>query len=265
MAKKATNTVRKARIYFILITALTLINLVSIILYVYFPMLKLLTNNASIILTIIIAFLDASLLLHGFLITINTTILYLQLTCYILNLIEEIDLDSMKFGIILENTANLMKKLKMTFLSLQCFFMILYQTVVLTVEIFNLCDYSTGTFSFPPIVYVTLVGMILLSFLILCIFNWQSYDVKQRLGEIRFYISNFAITEHNFVVIDKQKHTEEYAKRIVISILDEFKGFDANGYFTLGKELLGCIIMFCLSYVVLLIEFSFLDFKEKKQ
>ena len=97
--------------------------------------------------------------------------------------------------------------------------------------------------------------MILLSFLILCIFNWQSYDVKQRLGEIRFYISNFAITEHNFVVIDKQKHTEEYAKRIVISILDEFKGFDANGYFTLGKELLGGIIMFCITYVFVLIQF----------
>ena len=150
-----------------------------------------------------------------------------------------------------------MKKLKMTsaFLSLQCFLMILYHTEVLTVEIFTLCDYSTGKSSFPPSIYVTLVSMILQSFLILCIFNWQSYDVKQRLSEIRFYISNFAITEHNFVVIDKQKHTEEYAKPIVMSILDEFKGFDANGYFTLGKELLGGIIMFCITYVFVLIQF----------
>jgi hypothetical protein len=143
--------------------------------------------------------------------------------------------------------------------------MIIYHTVTLTIHIFYLCDYSTGTSEFPMSAYVLLVAVNLFSILSLCILNLQSYDVKQRLSEIRFYISNFAITENNFVVIEKQTHTEEYAKPIVVSMLDEFKGFDANGYFTLGKELLGCIIMFCLSYVVLLIEFSFLDFKEKKQ
>ena len=176
----------------------------------------------------------------------------------IFNLIEEIDLDSMKFGIILENTANPMKKVKMTssFLSLQCLFMIFYHTVTLTVHIFYLCDYSTGTSKFPMSAYVLLVAIILLSILSLCILNLQSYDVKQRLSEIRFYISNFAITENNFVVIEKQKHPEEYARKIVMSMVDEFKGFDANGYLTLGKELLGGIIMLCMTYVFVFIQFT---------
>ena len=56
-------------------------------------------------------------------------------------------------------------------------------------------------------------------------------------------------------MIDEQKHPEEYARKIVMSMLEEFKGFDANGYFTLGKELLGGIIMLCMTYVFVLIQF----------
>ena len=76
-AKKGTNTVRKARIYFILMATLALISLVSPLLSVYLPLIKLLTTNASIVLTIIIAFLDAMFNLCGFSITINTVILYI--------------------------------------------------------------------------------------------------------------------------------------------------------------------------------------------
>ena len=76
-AKKGTNKVRKARIYSILMTVLTLIFLVFYFLFVYLPLIKLLTTNASIVLTIIIAFLDAMFNLCGFSITINTVILYI--------------------------------------------------------------------------------------------------------------------------------------------------------------------------------------------
>ena len=188
---------------------------------------------------------------------INTVLLYPQLTCNIMNLIEEIDLDSLKFGVILENTANLMKKVKMTssFLSLQCFFMILYVTEALILMIYLLCDLLTATSQIPIFPYVCIAALVLQSLLGLCILNWQSYDVMQRLSEIRFYISIFAIKENNIVVIDEQKHPEEYARKIVMSMLEEFKGFDANGYFTLGKELLGGIIMLCMTYVFVLIQF----------
>ena len=138
----------------------------------------------------------------------------------------------MTFGTILENTANLMKKVNMTssFFSLQCFYLILFYTIMIIVQVFTFVDYySDGTSQFPPISYVPIGALILQSILILCIFNWQSYDVKQRLGEIRLYIFNFEIPENNFVVIDKQKHAEEHSRKIVMSMLDEFKGFEANG------------------------------------
>ena len=156
----------------------------------------------------------------------------------------------------MENTANLMKKVKTSsFLSLQCFFMILFETEVLILMIYLLCDLLTATSQIPIFPYVCIAALVLQSLLGLCILNWQSYDVMQRLSEIRFYISIFAIKENNIVVIDEQKHPEEYARKIVMSMLDEFKGFDANGYFTLGKNLLSSIFIFCLTYIVVLIQF----------
>ena len=65
-----------------------------------------------------------------------------------------------------------------------------------------------------------------------------------------------AITENNFVVIDKQKHPEEYARKIVMSMLDEFKGFDANGYFTLGKQHLTSILSNFTTFIIVLIQFK---------
>jgi hypothetical protein len=88
-------------------------------------------------------------------------------------------------------------------------------------QVFTLVDYySDGTSDFSPIFYVSIGAMILQSILILCILNWQSYDVKQRLSEIRLYIFNFEITENSFVVTDKQKHTEDHSRKIVMNMLD---------------------------------------------
>ena len=251
-AKKITKKPIKTWIYLVLIIALNLIVIVSLLLSNNLP---LLTTSETIVI-IAIAFLDFMILYYEVLVQLNAVILYLQLTCNIMNLIREIDPDSMTFGTILENTANLMKKVNLisSFLSPQCFFLVCYHTYMIIIHVFNIFDYySDGTFS--PIIYVHFGAHILHSILILCIYNWQSYDVKQRLSEIRLYIFNFEITENSFVVIDKQKHTEEHSRKIVMSMLDEFKGFDAYGYFILGKGLLATIFMQCITYVLILFEF----------
>ena len=256
-AKKDTKKFKKARIYIILILITEITALVSGLLYFYLPLLQSL-KASSLIVLIIIVLLECMYFVFAFLMNFNTVLLYLQLTCNIMNFAEEIDLDSLKFGTILENTAHLAKKLTMTssFLSPQCFYMILIQTAILIKSIFDLCDYSTDASQFPMSAYVSILAMIFQSLLSVCIFNWQSYDVKQRLSKIRLCIFNFEIIENNFVVIDKQKCTEEHSRKIVINILDKFKGFDASGYFTLGKDLLGYIFMLSISYVLLLIQFS---------
>ena len=256
-AKKNTTKVRKAWIYIIQEIALSLIFIASFLLYVYLPLQELLTTGDSIVL-IAIVFLGVMQYLYVSLFHLNAVILYLQLTFNIINLIKEIDMDSMTFGTILENTGNLMKKVNMisSFFSLQCFYLVLFHTIMIILAVFTFVDYySDGTSEFSPISYVSIGARILHSILILCIFNWQSYDVKQRLSEIRLYIFNYEITENSFVATDKQKHIEDRSRKIVMNMLDEFKGFDANGYFILGKGLLGTIFMQCITFAVILIEF----------
>ena len=45
----------------------------------------------------------------------------------------------------------------------------------------------------------------------------------------------------------------------LIKKLDEFQGFDANGYLTLGKPLLVSIIYNCINYIAIL--FTFLSIR----
>ena len=54
------------------------------------------------------------------------------------------------------------------------------------------------------------------------------------------------------------EHDEEYARKIVIEMLDEFHGFDANGFFYLGKTFLFSFFKTTvISYGLLLTEFHF--------
>ena len=178
-AKNGNNKIKQVMIYFLLVTALTLIIAVSFPLYIFLPLQELLaTSYLTVIIPIV--FLFGMTTLFSSMLIINAITLYLQLTFNIMNLAGKIDLDTMKFGVILENTANLMKILKMnsSFLSLQCFFMTLHPTIMLIAQVFTLCDYLTGTSSFPPSAYVAIVALILWSTLILCLLNLQSHDVK---------------------------------------------------------------------------------------
>ena len=185
-AKKITKKIIKPWIYIFLIVALGLIFIVFFLLYVYLPLLQELLTTSETIVIITKAFLDVMIFLYfGVLIHLNAVILYLQLTCNIMNLIREIDPDSMTFGTILENTANLMRKVNLisSFLSPQCFHLVLYHIIMIIVLVFFFIDFHLdGTSQFSPTLYVFIGAMISNSILILCIFNWQSYDVKQRLS-----------------------------------------------------------------------------------
>ena len=60
------------------------------------------------------------------------------------------------------------------------------------------------------------------------------------------------------VEINGNEYPEEDARRIVLKMLDEFNGFDANGFFTLGKPfLVNVFATVVISYALLLTEFHF--------
>ena len=58
------------------------------------------------------------------------------------------------------------------------------------------------------------------------------------------------------MILDGQRMSMDHAKGIVINQLQQFEGFDGNGYFVLGKPLLTGIVANMLTYVIILIQFK---------
>ena len=90
-AKNGNNKIKQVMIYFLLVTALTLIIAVSLPLYVFLPLQELLATSYLTV-TIPIVFLLSMIMLFSSMLIINAITLYLQLTFNIMNLAGKIDL-----------------------------------------------------------------------------------------------------------------------------------------------------------------------------
>ena len=76
------------------------------------------------------------------------------------------------------------------------------------------------------------------------------------LSEIKQKIRDLVTCKDTLVEINGMEHEEEYARKIVIEMLDEFQGFDANGCFTLGNHFFFTVFATAtISYGLLLLEF----------
>ena len=78
------------------------------------------------------------------------------------------------------------------------------------------------------------------------------------LKDIKEKIRDLVTSKDSLVEINGMEHDEEYSRKIVIEMLDEFHGFDANGFFLLGKPFFVYVFGTALvSYGLLLTEFHF--------
>ena len=82
-----------------------------------------------------------------------------------------------------------------------------------------------------------------------------SENIKDGLQGIKHHIWSLHVSSENFGTIEGNILSEAHAQNRLISLLDEFKGFDANGYATLGKPLLSSIFANFITYVIILIQF----------
>ena len=85
--------------------------------------------------------------------------------------------------------------------------------------------------------------------------NVGSENIKEGLQGIKHHIWSLNVSSENFLTINENNLSEAQAQNRLISLLDEFKGFDANGYATLGKPLLSSIFANFITYVIILIQF----------
>ena len=76
------------------------------------------------------------------------------------------------------------------------------------------------------------------------------------LKDIKEKIRDLVTSKESLVEINGMEHDEEYSRKIVIEMLNEFHGFDANGFFILSKPyLVNVIATAVISYALLLTEF----------
>ena len=86
--------------------------------------------------------------------------------------------------------------------------------------------------------------------------NSQSEDIKQGLNNIKHHIRYLVVSDDGFIEINGRVHSEAYARTLIISLLDEFKGFDVFGYGNLGKPYLAYILVLLVGYVAILMKFQ---------
>ena len=188
---------------------------------------------------------------------LQALMLYLQLSCNVMKLIQEVCLNSIPPKKVLENTAELMKRLKTTskFLSWFCLYLTMLFILILVFHVYLFVDLlsSSGTHWLDMI---SDIGNIVAPTLGLWILNVQSEELQQNLKVLKENIQNSEVDHTNFVEINGKKHNEEYAREIVIKMLDEFNGFDVIGFFNLGKPLLLSIVIKVMEFVFVLISLN---------
>ena len=190
---------------------------------------------------------------------LQAMMLYLQLSGNVIKSIQEIWLDCRSKKKVFESTVELMKGLKITskFLSWFCFYLTVLFISILIFHVYLFVDYLMSH-SFKDIIMplVSDIGNIVAPTLVLWILNSQSEELQQSLKDLKENIQNSEVDPTNLVEINGAKHDEKYARKIVVKMLDEFNGFDAIGFFNLGKPLLLSIAIKAMEIVFVLISLN---------
>ena len=100
---------------------------------------------------------------------------------------------------------------------------------------------SNGT-NIPLIRIASLYGSFL-NILILYFVNLKSHEVTENLGELK-----------DSILLSPVINSEDKCQ--LIEKMNSFNGFDANGYFTLGKQHLTSILSNFTTFIIVLIQFK---------
>ena len=190
---------------------------------------------------------------------LQAMMLYLQLSGNVIKSIQEIWLDCRSKKKVFESTVELMKGLKITskFLSWFCFYLtVLFISLFIFHVYFFVVLLMSSNFKDIVMDIISVISHIVAPALGLWIMNVQSEELQQSLKDLKENIQNSEIGNTNFVEINGKKHNEKYAREIVIKMLEEFNGFDAIGFFNLGKPLLLSIAIKAMEIVFVLISLN---------
>ena len=249
-SKNHTQAVKKAWIYGIILAICWLASIVLVMVGYWMTMLENVSSELKLIVAIYFIFISICTLFF-MCIFYQGFILCLQLNCNMVKASEEVFLDRTRTDFMLENTVQFIKRTKRTskLLSSIYFHQISIGILAILFQIYLIIDFTMGSLPHNFFIYVGMVVSILGIGFKLILLNIQSEDLKEIFKDIKQEIQCLTTCKDSIVEINGKKHDEAYARKLVIAMLDEFRGFDANGYFILGKPF---IVTFFATVVILL-------------
>ena len=145
-------------------------------------------------------------------------------------------------------------------LSFNVLVVLLVSLIALIVVVFMSFDFFMSHADFASagviLVFLGYITYVLKFAYIVCIFNHDSEHLYNQVQSLKNALEEIYIEDHEFLFFHGQLRDARFAKQLIINQLQDFKGFDGLGYFTLGKPLLTSITANILTYLIVLIQFK---------
>ena len=169
----------------------------------------------------------------------------------------------------LENHIEFFKCLSTTrkLLSSNNFYLMTILSIQILIFIFTTAYYTVHNFDnaniFLALNMTTNFGYCFTFVLQVYYLNIWSQNCTDEIHELSNHLRNLIIPDDD--IIEKMEFEEQraapiaFVKKRIEEQLQEFRGFDAKGYFILGKSFLKNLVAFCATYFVILLQFKMTD------
>ena len=152
-------------------------------------------------------------------------------------------------------------KLSASALSFNVFLTLSMSLIAMTAVTYMNFDYflSHADFTSPGVilVFIGYIAFIMEYAYIVWIFNYDSEHLCDQVKLLKNTLDEIYIEDHEFVFgKGGQLRDARFARNLMVNQLQDFRGFDGLGYFTLGKPLLTSITANILTYLIVLIQFK---------
>ena len=152
---------------------------------------------------------------------------------------------------------------------------IFYITIILSIEMLILLyifsfgiviNVESMTFLEKAFGKLFIISFFLCFFLLYWYMNILSQRITEQVHGLADYLRHVNISNESEMIVFKGHDVPlSTVKTCLLKKFDDFQGFDGKGYFTLGKSLLKNLLAFCVTYLVILVQFRMTERSDSGQ
>ena len=248
------------RVYFLLLLFVTIISIFSIASFVGFHTSELKFQVWQSLWSSIVVFTQFIWMLSPFLTfyLISTEIASVSLPSWLMEIKKSIiNENEISFDV----TKKFMNALQMFCEIIKVDIFILFTIILLAVvlNVYLMVSFFVGDHEMNSgmIVRVVAFGIYGIFFMIIAFdYNYNSQLIYDSTQELKDLIEAIDTPDNTTLITFNSKEMRPlHAQKLLIKEIDNFKGFNGNGYFTLGKPLLTSILANFITYLIILVQF----------